>query len=212
MASKREFHWMYVEYESLLAEMDKLLRSVKLGVTSDQWKRVLSDAIDPVTRDYKGIAAANADTGNLARAVSKKYIDYSDQVHVMVGGPKYTKPGSDNPRSANHAWLVEYGTRGPRKPGVSKKNTSPALVVRDAVNRKTLMNADDFQAAERGSATFVMGNKRRDFGPVRLGPGDTYGAMPAGRWMADAIQANDAQVKRLLALGIQRMISARSKK
>ena len=184
--------------------MWKLLYRLKIAVTGEQWEKVLSDAIDPVTRAYKGKAQANKDTGNLARAVGKKYVDYSDQVHVIVGGPKYRA-------SANHAWLVEYGTRGPRRPGSSKKNLAPSLVVRDAVNQKTLMNSRDFEKAQAGSATFVMGNKRRDFGPIALGPGETYGAMPAGRWMQNAYQANDTQVKRLLHIGIQRMIQSRRK-
>lgn len=196
-----------VDYDDLMRQLYKLLKKTNTVITEADWNKVLRKAIDPITNDYRALAQSHADTGRLARAVAKKTVEY-DGKHVVITGPKYTKPGSNSAGNANHAWLVEYGTAGPRQPGKGKRSggTSRALLVNDRVNRTRVpMNADDFANADPTRYSFTMQNARRGF-KMTLKPGQTYGAMPAGKWMKDAYTANRGSVERLLRASVEAII------
>lgn len=202
-----------IEYEDLMKQLYSLLRRTNQVVDEAEWNKVLAAAIDPITRDYRGLAQRHADTGNLARAVTKKTVEYEGK-HVVITGPKYTKPGSKSTKNANHAWLVEYGTAGPRQPGKGKRSGTAvrALIVNDKVNRTRVpMNATEFATADPTKYSFTMQNARRGF-KMTLKPGQTYGAMPAGKWMKDAYLANGDSVKRLLSASVEAIIRRITKK
>ena len=203
-----------IDMDAVLREVYQLAYRMKVKFTDHKWKRTLYEALAPTQAAYKQTAEAHRDTGTLAAAVNKKFIDY-DRAVVAIVGPRFAKnpqPGAANP---NHAWLTEFGSHGPRKPGADSSRQDlrkPNILVYDRVNNgRSIMNSEKFQEIEDKSKTFVMGNKRRGFF-MRLDPGQTYGAMPAGGWMAKAAEATQGQVASILKVAIERIINKSTEK
>ena len=197
-----------IDMDSLLREVYKLSYRMQVTFSEHEWKRTLYRALAPTQTAYKQTAEAHRDTGTLAAAVNKKFVDY-DKASVAIVGPRYAKNPRAGVANPNHAWLTEFGSSGPRKPGadVSRPDLrKPNILVYDKVNNgRSIMNSEKFQELEDDSKTFVMGNKRRGFF-MRLKPGQTYGAMPAGGWMEKAWAATEGQVASILNLAIERII------
>lgn len=174
-------------------------------------------------------------TGNLQRSVQirdgkKKYAG----VGIAVGGPVHVKEGKEwdvlKKAAGNHAWLYEFGT-GTRKPGTQGRK--PLMYVHQRVNGRmsrkgdasSLFNNTQFEQMGRGYY-FLMGSKnnphperktgrgafvkKRGGGtrPMVLGPGDTYGAMPAEHAMEKAINRGKSQATQTLIAEIKKHMQA----
>lgn len=207
-----------VDYTKVVFDnLDDLVKALK-----DKWnaldpkklKRVVMKAIKPFEDSYRELAERHKATGNLAKSVNRKYKAYdATSTAVGIAGPKHTgaQAATAESGSGNHAWLIEFGSHGPRRPGGGPKK--PALYVQQEVNGRLhgigAMNSLDFEQAPAGTY-FVMGTKNRD--PKvsddkqyirRLGPNETYGAMPALGWMQSVVEQKSADVNRSIADGLR---------
>lgn len=166
----------------------------------------------------------NSVTGNLSRSVrvnagKKKY----PGVGIALAGPVHVVNSDEwdveKKGAGNHAFLAEFGT-GPRRPATQGRRTY--LNVHEAINGKFTklpnngrqFDNEQFERMGKGFY-FLMGSKnvpQRKTGPgafvpdgkggtrpFHLGPGETYGAMPARHWMEKAInQSGPAALSTLM--------------
>jgi hypothetical protein len=170
-------------------------------------------------------------TGNLAKSVDTKTKSYqAGAVAVAITGPKSTGSlGADETKgSGNHSWLVEFGS-GPRRPGTQGRRTyiNTHKRINKRFVRSVTMNDAEFAARRGQGYYFLMGsiNERTRQGaagkgyshdfmpdgkggthPFTIGPGETYGAMPAFHVMERAIHATYRDVQTGLLLALQREI------
>lgn len=204
------------ELIGLAEEVERLADAV--DSTGERAKSELRKAVvsasKPILREYKK-RVGNV-TGNLARSTKTITRKYRKAV-VAVSGPEQTgnRGASDDKPSGNHSWLVEFGS-GPRRPGTQNRRTyiNTHQAINGKMSRAGSLNDEQFQAKGRGYY-FLMGSINEptrqarmgsgyphDFGstngkmhPITLGPGETYGAMPAKHHMENSINAarNDVQ-------------------
>lgn len=171
-------------------------------------------------------------TGNLSKSVRTKTKSYQNgSVAVAVTGPQSTgNRGADGTAgSGNHSWLVEFGS-GPRRPGTQGRRTY--INTHQKMNRKFTrsgtMNDAEFEARRGQGYYFLMGsiNERtrqakagkgysHDFvpddkggtHPFTIGPGETYGAMPAFHVMEQSINDTYRDVQTGLFIALQRELN-----
>lgn len=176
-------------------------------------------------------------TGNLRRSVTvRQGRNTYPGTGIAVGGPAHAVAGKEwdveKKAAGNHAWLVEFGT-GRRKAGTQGRRTY--LKVHEKINGRfrrigegngTTFNNKQFDNMSRGYY-FLMGSKNEEHTerrtgrgafvkksdgstrPYTLGPGDTYGAMPAEHAMQKAIQRGSGPALRTLMAEIQKYIDKR---
>ncbi len=199
-----------IEWGDSIRSLGERLARLYARTEPTELKPVMLAAVKAIADDYRGLAERNAATGNLAKSVQRKFLPYN-YAAVVIAGPKHTGSGSadEETGSGNHAWLIEYGTRERRPGGGNKK---PSLYVHKAVNGRTrgygAMSSEDFEQ-QSSEFAFIMGSKNRPFinpgkhwGPYKVRPNETYGAMPRLGWMQDTIMANRSDVQRSLERGV----------
>lgn len=191
-------------------------------------------AAKPVMEAYKKNIKPDV-TGNLRRAIAiRQGKNKYEGVGIAVAGPLHVVSGGEwdveKKAAGNHAWLVEFGT-GRRTVGTQNRRTY--LNVHQRINGQMhrvpnagrpfnneqfkkmgrgyyfLMGSSNEQHPERrtGRGAFVKkpdGSTR----PYTLGPGDTYGAMPAKHAMQKAIQAASPQAQAVLIAEIKKHMKA----
>lgn len=167
-------------------------------------------------------------TGNLGKSVTSKTEQYNG-VTVVVTGPSHRKQSrewdvGEEPGAGNHAWLVEFGT-GARKPGSQSRRAY--INVHQSINGRMKkagsFNNSQFERMGRGYY-FIMGSKNEptrkkragsgyphDFGPVVLGPNETYAAMPAKHPMEWTITTRSGAVLNSLMTSLQNYIDELSR-
>lgn len=217
---------------------DLVLRLQELGdvaVRQKVLKKCLSEAAVPIENSYRDKARAREATGNLADAVTNKFVGY-DEGAVVVVGPRQTGPVGSRPgrESGNHAFLVEFGT-GSRAPGTQGRRTY--INVHQRINRRMRRSGsfdnDRFASMSRGYY-FLMGSINepsrqgqgkagysRDFAgpgprgdqrkqhPITLRPGETIEPMPALGLMEKTINENAARSFSILKSALEREITVR---
>lgn len=212
------------------ADVVAKLKEMAANVNMDANPRIqgaLSAAADVIGRAYK--KNVHDVTGNLRRSVRKKKGKYENAAVVIVGPQQTGAMGGD--RSGNHAWLVEFGT-GRRKPGSNARHTY--INVHKAINMK-MTRAGSFnnkQFENMGKGTYFLmssiNEQSRQNGrgrgyphdflpddeggirPMTLGPGETYGEMPASHAMEAAINSSGQEALNVLINGIKAEIEALS--
>ena len=192
-------------------------------------EKICKKAAQPIASDYRKKAKSHDATGNLAKSTKIRGKRYK-YAAIAITGPEQTgsKGATAKTASGNHAWLVEFGSHGRRKPDSADKktyiNVHKSINGKMTVHRK-LENADKFQARSRGFY-FLMCSyfeptrlARRGKGythdflpagadgnpnihPYTLHPGETYGAMPAYHLMETTIVARAADVTARLKAGL----------
>lgn len=188
---------------------------------------ILKKAAGPIAKDYKAKALTHDATGNLAKSVTVKTKKYPSGNAVAIAGPKYTGAQGASPTagSGNHAWLVEFGSNGDRRP--STRNRKTYVNVHQLINRKMtvvakLEDSEKFAARSRGYY-FLMSSWREptrqpragkgythDFLPAKDGksrvytlhPGKTYGAMPGYHLMETTIASRGSEALGIVRSGI----------
>lgn len=194
-------------------------------------RKVCRAASTPIMKTYSAEAQRHEATGNLARAVTRVYREY-ESGGAMVVGPRQTGrvASSAERASANHAWLVEFGS-GSRRPGTKGRRTY--VNVHQAINGKMTRHssANDEQFARMGKGYYFLmgsmderagaGGRRgysRDFSdsygkrkqhPIALKPGETIEPMPALGLMEKTINAQQASVFSILRASLDREITIR---
>lgn len=189
----------------------------------DRLVKILEQAAIPIRNEYKKKALTHDATGNLAKSTTIKTKKYPSGNAVAIAGPRQTgtQGATSKVASGNHAWLVEFGSNGPRKP--STRNRKTYVSVHKMINRKmtvhsVLEDSEKFAKRSRGYY-FLMSSwneptrKPRagkgythdflpDGGVYTLHPGETYGAMPAYHLMENTITTKASQVQSILRSGI----------
>jgi hypothetical protein len=189
----------------------------------DKLVKILNDAAVPIRDEYKKKALTHDATGNLAKSTTIKTKKYPSGNAVAIAGPRQTgSQGATNKvASGNHAWLVEFGSDGPRKPSTRNKKTY--ISVHKMINRKMTLHApledsEKFAKRSRGYY-FLMSSWKEptrqpragkgythdflpDGGVYTLHPGETYGAMPGYHLMEKTITAKASQSQAILRDGI----------
>lgn len=217
---------------NLVRQLEELAESAS---RQEILKRAVSAAAVPIKKSYREKAKAHEATGNLAAAVTQKYVGYDDGA-VMVVGPRQTGPVGSRPgrASANHAWLVEFGTSR-RAPGTQGRRTY--VNVHQMINKKMTrvgsFNNEQFKNMGRGYY-FLMGSidepsrqgqgkagYSRDFAgpgpggdgrkqhPITLRPGETIAPMPPQNLMEKTINETAQRSFSILRGALEREITAR---
>lgn len=194
------------------------------------------EASKPLFKKYKENLSGSpvgVVTGNLKRSVkTQKGKRKIEGVGVAVTGPSHKKasggewdiefdPPGGKESAGNHAWLVEFGT-GRRRPGTQGRRTLVNL--HDKVNsrfsrRPGVANDEQFARMSKSSGVyFIMGSKNtpgRKHGSgyphdflMAIGPGETYGAMPAKHPMERAIESSHNEVQKSMTEAVRRRINA----
>ena len=191
-------------------------------------QKATKDASKSIIEAYRN--NINDVTGNLGRSVETRKsrgqklpgiaTSVTGPVHRVTNDEWDVSQGRSKKGGGNHGWLVEFGT-GPRRPGTQGRRTLVNL--HDKVNtkftkRSGVFNDEDFARMSTGEAYFVMGSKNeptRKGGAGRgyphdilfyIGPGETYGAMPAQRPMEKAIASQSSAVLASLMSAIQTQV------
>jgi len=197
-------------------------------------RRAVIEAAAPIESAYAEHARRMTATGNLAASVMHKFKAY-DRAAVAVVGPRQTGPvgSTDDARSGNHAWLVEFGSSR-RAPGSNARRAY--INVHQLINRRMRrsgsMNDQQFKSRGQGyyflmgsineasrqgggragySRDFMLGKDGRsgEQHPITLRPGETIEPMPAYHIMERTINQTQAQVLATLTSGIQRELMSR---
>ena len=213
-------------YDSLIAEFHRVYKNLD----PTRLRHLLRKAATPIKKAYQAKARLHDATGNLEKSTKIKFKAY-DSSAIAIAGPENTGTAgatSDRP-SGNHAWLVEFGSQ-PRKPGSSGRrqyiNTHKNINNRMSSHR--VMSSDQFARESRG-VYFLLGSKNEptrqarmgkgythDFvvgddgkmHPMTLGPGETYGKMPALGLMQEAIREQQTTTTRLIVDAVQELLIA----
>lgn len=196
-------------------------------------QKVVEKGSRPVFKAYKAKAKMHEATGNLAAAVATVYKDYPEGAAAIVG-PRQTGRVGSSPRdrgSANHAWLVEFGTSA-RKPGTKGRRTY--VNVHQMINRKMTragsFNNEQFARMGKGNY-FLMGSidepsrqgqgkpgYSRDFSdsygtreqhPITLQPGETIAPMQPLGLMEKSISETASQSLGILRAALENEIKIR---
>lgn len=207
------------------------LRKIYNDLDPRQLRYLMRKAAMPVRDGYKAAAKRHDATGNLAASTTIKTKVY-DRACVAIAGPENTGTSgasADRP-SGNHAWLVEFGSER-RRPGTQSRRTyiNTHKSINGRMQSHRVMDETTFANQSRG-VYFLMGSKNEptrqarmgkgythDFmvgedgkmHPMTLGPGDTYGGMPALGLMKNTIASETSRVQELIAEGIERIIEKR---
>lgn len=219
-----------------IADLVKRFRELASAASQPEvLRKCVRRASEPIFEGYKQRAKEHEATGNLAAATTRKYKDYPEGA-VAVIGPRQTGPVGDRPgrRSANHAWLVEFGTDA-RRPGTRgrRKYINVHQMINGKMSRAGSLNDEQFRAAGAGYY-YLMGSINeptrqgggrpgypRDFAgpgpggdgrkqhPITLKPGETIAGMPAQNLMQDTIAANTQRTFNLLKAALEAEITAR---
>lgn len=209
--------------EDLVANL--LRAAVTVGADANKpLNAACREALKPVMKTYA--ESINEVTGNLKRSVTVRNFKKKTLPGVggAIGGPRHFKEGDkwdvEKRGAGNHAWLHEFGT-GPRRPGTQGRRT--LVNVHQRINGRfrrvgdgtQWVRNDEFDRLGRGNF-FIMSsyNSRENFRGrgypgeflMALESGDTYGAMPPGRKMEEAIQGSRGAVMNTLMQAIQRQI------
>ena len=196
-------------------------------------QKIVKKGSRPVFKSYKAKAKLHEATGNLAASVDTIYKDYEYGATAVVG-PRQTGRVGSSPRargSANHAWLVEFGTTA-LKPGTKGRRTY--VNVHQMINRRMSRSGsfNDAQFARMGKGYyFLMGSidepsrqgqgkpgYSRDFSdsrgkrkqhPITLEPGETIEPMPAYGLMEKSITETATQSLSILRAALENEITAR---
>lgn len=223
-----------VKVEGIKDVMDVFDNIISSMERADVLAKIVTRAARPVAKHYRALALTHDATGNLAKATTVKTKKYK-YAAAAIAGPRQTgsKGATADVASGNHAWLVEFGSHGRRKPDSADKHTY--INVHRMINGKMsihrrLEDADKFQRRSRGYY-FLMSSylqptrlPRRGKGythdflpaghdgnpqihPYTLQPGQTYGAMPAYNLMKNTIDARQAEVSKLLKEGLVNAIN-----
>lgn len=185
--------------------------------------KILERAAIPIRNEYKKKALTHDATGNLAKSTTIKTKKYPSGNAVAIAGPRQTgsQGATGKVASGNHAWLVEFGSDGRRKPSTRNKKTY--ISVHKMINRKMTLHAvledsEKFAKRSRGYY-FLMSSWKEptrqpragkgyphdflpDGGVYTLHPGETYGAMPGYHLMENTIKTKASQVQSILRSGI----------
>ena len=197
-------------------------------------KKIVDKGSLPVMKSYIAKAKQHEATGNLANAVDRKFVDYPTGAVAVVGPAQRgsrVEP-SHRPRgSAQHAWLVEFGTTN-RKPGTRGRRTY--VNVHQMINRRMTragsFNNDQFARMGKGNY-FLMGSidepsrqgqgksgYSRDFSdsygtreqhPITLEPGETIAPMPPLGLMQKTISETASQSLSILRAALENEITIR---
>lgn len=201
---------------------------IEMSERAEILEKICKKAAQPIASEYRAKAKKHDATGNLAKSTKIKGKRYK-YAAIAVAGPEQTgsKGATSKTPSGNHAWLVEFGSHGPRKPDSADKKTY--INVHKAINGKMTLHrkgedADKFQARSRGfyflmcsyfeptrlarrgkgyTHDFLPANAENpNIHPYTLHPGETYGAMPAYHLMETTIAARAADVTAKLKSGL----------
>ena len=209
------------------------LRAIYDSLSPNQLRHLMRKSAVPVRDGYKAAAKLHDATGNLAASTTIKTKVY-DYATVAIAGPENTGTSgatADRP-SGNHAWLVEFGSPR-RKPGTQNRRTyiNTHKSINGRMQSHRVMDETTFANQSRG-VYFLMGSLKEptrqarmgkgythDFmtdtegnmHPMTIGPGDTYGGMPALGLMRDTIASKGSKVQEIIAEGIERIIENRGK-
>ena len=220
-------HINMVGWEDWVDELKKIYEDLDPRVLKNLMRR----AGGPTMRGYKAAALKHDQTGNLAASTKIKVKVY-DAATVAIAGPENTgtTAASQDRPSGNHAFLVEFGS-GRRRPGTKGRRTY--INTHKSINgRMQLHKVMDEGAFERQSkgVYFLMGSLREptrqarmgkgyshDFmagpdgkmHPMTIGPGETYGAMPALGLMEKTIKSVTSRTQEIIAEGIEKILEGR---
>ena len=226
-AANKFIHINMVGWEDLI----KSLQAIYDNVDPQRLRNLMRKAAGPVKTGYKAAALMHDATGNLAASTSIKTKAY-DRAVVAVAGPENTGSSgasADRP-SGNHAWLVEFGSER-RRPGTKGRRTyiNTHKSINNRMQSHRVMDAGTFEKQSRG-VYFLMGSKNEptrqarmgkgythDFmvdsdgsmHPMTIGPGETYGGMPALGLMQNVIRAVTPKSQDIIANGIANIIYGR---
>lgn len=196
-------------------------------------KNLMRRAATPVKSGYKAAALRHDQTGNLAASTGVKVKAY-DKATVAIAGPENTGSSgasADRP-SGNHAWLVEFGSDR-RRPGTKGRRTyiNTHKSINGRMQSHKVMDESTFERQSKG-VYFLMGSKNEptrqarmgkgyshdfmtdangEMHPMTIGPGETYGAMPALHLMEKTIRSVTSKTQEIIAEGIEKIIEGRSK-
>jgi len=200
------------------------------SATAPILKKIVKRAAMPIEKKYAELARNHTATGNLAASVTHEIKAYADGGVIAVVGPRQTGSvgSTDDARSGNHAWLVEFGTSR-RKPGSQGRRAY--INVHQAINgkmsRKGSFNNSQFEAMGRGyyflmgsinepsrqgsgragySRDFMLGKDGRSGKqhPITLRPGETIAPMKPLKLMQKTIDGTAGQVLEALKAGLER--------
>jgi hypothetical protein len=193
----------------------------------DALEKILFEAAVPIRDEYKKKALTHDATGNLAKSTTIKTKKYPSGNAVAIAGPRHTGTAGATGKmaSGNHSWLLEFGTKGPRRPSTRNKKTY--VSVHKMINRKMTVHAvleDSEKFAKRSRGYYFLMSSwneptrkaragkgyTHDFLPdigdgprvFTLHPGETYGAMPGFHLMENTIKSNASKVQGILRSGI----------
>lgn len=228
MSLARVDSFVRVGVEGIKPVLDNLETLEGIFGTQDLLADILRRAAVPIRDEYKNAALRHDATGNLAASTRIKAKKYPSGSAVAVTGPEQTgTQGATGERpSGNHAWLVEFGSKGRRSP--SARGTRRTYVnVHTMINRRMTLHSrlEDSETFRNRSLGyyFLMSSWREptrqaragkgythDFMPAvngksrvyTLHPGETYGEMPAYHLMENAIRARAPESQSLIRNGI----------
>jgi hypothetical protein len=204
---------------------DKLRRLAEETGREDGLEAIVKKAGRHIQSAYK--SKVGSVTGNLAKSV-KIHTKTYEAAAVAIIGPLQTGTGSASEKdgSGNAAWLNEFGTDR-RKPSTQGRRTyiNVHQMINGKMRLRSAANDEQFARMSRGHY-FLMGSKfepsrqagqgkgyPHDFAfsggkqhPIALGPGETYGAMPAKHAMEKSIAEQQGAVFNTLRTAIQNSI------
>lgn len=207
----------------------ELLESLEgLFGSQDILTDILRRAAVPIRDEYRDGARRHDATGNLAASTRIKTKKYPNGNAVAVTGPRQTgsQGATGSVASGNHAWLVEFGSKGRRSPSARAARRT-YINVHTMINKRMSVHSrleDSEKFRSRGAGYyFLMSSWREptrqaragrgythDFLPATNGKprvftlraGETYGEMPAYHLMENAIRARAAQSQTIIRNGI----------
>lgn len=228
MSLARAEAFVRVGVEGIKPVLDTLETLEGLFRTQDILTEILRRAAVPIRNEYRNSARRHDATGNLAASTRIKTKKYANGNAVAVTGPRQTgsQGATGSVPSGNHAWLVEFGSKGRRSPS-SRGERKTYINVHRMINKRMslhsrLEDSEEFRRRGKGYY-FLMSSWKEptrqaragrgythDFLPAKGGKprvftlqaGETYGAMPAYHLMENAIRARASQSQSIIRNGI----------
>lgn len=206
---------------SVKVMLDNLEMLTKVYDRQDTLIKIVKRAAQPIKKHYKSLALAHDVTGNLAASTRIKTKKYPNGGAVAIAGPRQTGSGKPEMKSGNHAWLVEFGSDGRRKPSTRMKKTY--INVHKMVNKKMKLHTqleDSEKFAKRAKGFyFIMSSEKEPTRQARKGagyphdffmalsPDETYGEMPAYGLMEKTIKTQTSKVSSIMSKGLTKAIN-----
>lgn len=228
MSLTRVDAFVRVGVEGIGPVLDNLQTLEGIFNTQDILTDILHRAAVPIRDEYKAAAKTHDATGNLAKSTRIKTKKYPSGTAIAVTGPAQTgtQGATGTAPSGNHAWLVEFGSKGRRSP--SQRGTRKTYVnVHASINKRMTLHSrleDSEKFRSRGAGYyFLMSSWKEptrqaragrgythDFLPSKNGKprvftlkaGETYGEMPAYHLMENAIRSRAGQSQNIIRSGI----------